>query len=87
MARAICIRTPCSAWRGRYGIPKTYTDFDEMAQDPDIDAVVIGLPNYLHAPVTIAMFEAGKTSSAKSPGAFGRRLQGMMAAARKPTAG
>lgn len=51
----------------QYSIPKTYTDFDKMAQDPDIDAVVIGLPNYLHAPVTIAMLEAGKHVLCEKP--------------------
>ena len=51
----------------RYNIPKTYTDFDKMAQDPDIDAVVIGLPNYLHAPVTIAMLEASKHVLCEKP--------------------
>jgi predicted dehydrogenase len=51
----------------RYDIPKTYTDLDKMAQDPDIDAVVIGLPNYLHAPVTIAMLEGGKHVLCEKP--------------------
>lgn len=50
-----------------FGIPKTYTDFAEMARDSDIDAVVIGLPNYLHAPVTIQMLEAGKHVLCEKP--------------------
>lgn len=48
-------------------ISKTYTDFAAMAADPEIDAVVIGLPNYLHAPVTIQMLEAGKHVLCEKP--------------------
>lgn len=51
----------------QYHIPKTYTDFAALAADPDIDAVVIGLPNYLHAPVTIQMLEAGKHVLCEKP--------------------
>src|SRR6185503_8512246 len=50
-----------------FNIPKTYTDFDAMAANPEIDAVVIGLPNYLHAPVTIQMLEAGKHVLCEKP--------------------
>jgi predicted dehydrogenase len=50
-----------------FGIPKTYSDFAEMAQAQDIDAVVVGLPNYLHAPVTIQMLEAGKHVLCEKP--------------------
>jgi len=52
---------------GRWSIPKTYTDFQAMADDPDIDAVVIGLPNYLHAPVTMQMLAAGKHVLCEKP--------------------
>jgi predicted dehydrogenase len=50
-----------------FNIPRTYTDFGEMAQDPGVDAVIIGLPNYLHAPVTIQMLEAGKHVLCEKP--------------------
>jgi predicted dehydrogenase len=51
----------------QFGIPKAYTDLAAMAADPEIDAVVIGLPNYLHAPVTIQMLEAGKDVLCEKP--------------------
>jgi predicted dehydrogenase len=51
----------------QFNIPRTYADFEEMAGDPNIDAVVIGLPNYLHAPVTIQMLEAGKHVLCEKP--------------------
>jgi len=50
-----------------FQIPRAYTDLDQMARDPEIDAVVIGLPNYLHAPVTIQMLEAGKHVLCEKP--------------------
>jgi predicted dehydrogenase len=50
-----------------FEIPRTYTDFEEMAGDPNIAAVVIGLPNYVHAPVTIQMLEAGKHVLCEKP--------------------
>ncbi|MFN8455805.1 MAG: Gfo/Idh/MocA family oxidoreductase [Anaerolineae bacterium] len=50
-----------------FNIPKTYTDFAAMAVDPDIDAVINGLPNHLHAPVTIQMLEAGKHVLCEKP--------------------
>lgn len=50
-----------------YDIPRTYTEFDELAADPGVDAVVIGLPNHLHAPVSIQMLEAGKHVLCEKP--------------------
>lgn len=42
------------------GIPKTYGNWEDLAGDPDIDAVVIGAWPYLHCPVTLAALGAGK---------------------------
>jgi predicted dehydrogenase len=50
-----------------FNIPKTYTDFTELAADPDVDVVINGLPNYLHAPVSIQMLEAGKHVLCEKP--------------------
>ena len=50
-----------------YRIPRTYDDFEAMANDQEIQAVVIALPNYLHAPVTIQMLEAGKHVLCEKP--------------------
>jgi len=43
-----------------YGIPKTFSTWQELVADPEIDAVVIGTWPNLHAPVTVAALEAGK---------------------------
>lgn len=39
---------------------KVYTDYKELIKDPDIEAVIIGLPLHLHAPVAIEAMKAGK---------------------------
>jgi len=67
-----------------FRIPKTYTDFREMADDPEIDAVVVGLPNYLHAPVTIQMLKAGKHVLCEKPMAISvREAEAMIDAAQE----
>ena len=45
-----------------YGAPgaKTYTDYNEMLKDDSIDVVHVLTPNVVHAPATVAAFEAGK---------------------------
>jgi predicted dehydrogenase len=50
-----------------HGIEKTYTDLKHLADDPDVDAVINALPNYLHAPVTIMMLEAGRHVLCEKP--------------------
>jgi len=44
----------------RFKIPRSYADYRELLEQPDIDAVTIALPNYLHAPVAIAALKARK---------------------------
>ncbi len=51
------------AWRGR----RYYTDFDEFVADPDIDAVVVLSPNYLHAEQAVKALKAGKHVSMERP--------------------
>jgi predicted dehydrogenase len=51
----------------QFNIRKSYTTFEAMAADPEIDAVIVGLPNALHAPVTIQMLEAGKHVLCEKP--------------------
>ncbi|HKV30253.1 MAG TPA: Gfo/Idh/MocA family oxidoreductase [Candidatus Dormibacteraeota bacterium] len=33
---------------GRHGIPRQYTEMDKLCADPEVQLVVIGLPNHLH---------------------------------------
>ena len=43
-----------------FGIRKVYANWEQVIEDPDVDAVVIGAWPYLHCPVTLAAFDAGK---------------------------
>ncbi len=51
----------------KYGSGKAYTDMDAMLKHPGLDAVVIGTPNYLHAPQTITALKAGKHVLVEKP--------------------
>jgi len=50
-----------------FNIPRIYTEFSDLAADSEVDAVINGLPNYLHAPVSIQMLEAGKHVMCEKP--------------------
>ncbi|MEO0160957.1 MAG: Gfo/Idh/MocA family oxidoreductase [candidate division WOR-3 bacterium] len=51
----------------KYNIPRRYSDFQEMIEDPEINAVVVATPNYLHAPMTIAALKYGKDVLCENP--------------------
>jgi len=42
------------------GVKRLFTDYHELLKQPDVDAVVISLPTYLHAPCAISAAEEGK---------------------------
>src|SRR5438105_5904346 len=59
---AVCNRRPTStrAAAREHGIPRTFERWQDLAADPDIDAIVIGTWPYLHCPITLAALESGK---------------------------
>jgi predicted dehydrogenase len=63
-----------------------YTDWQHVVQLPEVDAVVVACPNYLHAPVTIAALKAGKHVLCEKPMACSADESAAMIAAAK-TAG
>ena len=50
-----------------WGIPKTCTDLGQAVNDPEIDTVIIGLPNNLHLEAVTAAAEAGKAVLCTKP--------------------
>ena len=62
-------------------VPRTFTDHRQLLEQEDIDVVSIGLPNFLHAPVTIDALNAGKHVLCEKPPA--RNAEEAIAMAKK----
>jgi predicted dehydrogenase len=51
----------------RNNVPRSYVDYHELLEQPDIDAVTIALPNHLHASVAIEALKARKHVLVEKP--------------------
>jgi myo-inositol 2-dehydrogenase/D-chiro-inositol 1-dehydrogenase len=51
----------------KHGIPRWFTDYRKMYEMPDLDMVVLGLPNDLHCDATVAAASAGKHVVCEKP--------------------
>jgi len=60
----------------RYNIPRSYADYHELLDQPDIDAVSIALPNHLHAQVAIEALKARKHVLVEKPMALSAKEAG-----------
>lgn len=75
-------------WQAKYGIPEkncyNYENFDNIKNNPDIDAVYIITPNSLHKPQAIRVAQAGKHVICEKPMAINAKEgQEMIAACKK----
>lgn len=65
----------------KFHVPRTYTSYKELLEQPDVDAVTIALPNYLHAPVAIEALNARKHVLIEKPMATNAREAAKIVAA------
>ncbi len=68
---AICQRTRAKLDEvgDQYGVSRRYENFEELIQDPNVDAVHINSPIHFHAPQSIAALKAGKHVACTVPAA------------------
>ena len=67
---ALCdpVRERAALRSQQWGIePRVYTDYEDVLNDPNIDAVELLTPTYMHADQIIAGLEAGKHVSCQKP--------------------
>ncbi|MBT1700603.1 Gfo/Idh/MocA family oxidoreductase [Fulvivirgaceae bacterium PWU4] len=69
----------------RTNVPKTYTDYRELLNDKDIDAVVIGTPDHWHCKIMVDAVKAGKHVYVEKPIANSIEECNIMVAAQEKT--
>src|SRR5262245_7828222 len=60
-------RTRASETAGKWEIPRVHDTYQQVIEDPDVDAVYIPLPNGLHAQWTLAAIPTGKHVLCEKP--------------------
>lgn len=68
----------------KFGPAKTYEDYKDLLANPEVDAVDVCTPNYMHMPPVVAALQAGKHVLCEKPIALnGEQGQVMVEAAQK----
>ena len=67
-----------------YGVSDLYESWEDLVARDDLDIVSVATPNHLHAPISIAAFDAGKHVLCEKPLArTGAEAEGIVNAARR----
>src|SRR5579864_8706637 len=66
---ALCDSNPAVLEKARQstGIKNTYSDYRELLNRDDVNAVLVATPNVFHAPITLAAIAAGKHVMCEKP--------------------
>src|SRR5687767_15679691 len=56
-----------AAFMERWGVPRATTSIAEAVNDPDVDTVVVGLPNDMHEEAIVTVAAAGKAVLCTKP--------------------
>ncbi len=68
----------------QFNIPRQYTSLEALLADGGLDALIVGTPNYLHAPQTIQALKAGMAVMVEKPMAMNsEEAEAMCQAARE----
>lgn len=68
----------------KFGPAQTYEDYNQLLANPEVEAVDVCTPNFMHNPPVVAAFAAGKHVICEKPIALnGTQGQGMVEAAQK----
>src|SRR5687768_6890156 len=74
----------CRVAAEEFGIRQQYADAFQAAREAEADAVIVCIPNHLHAPVTLAALESGKHVLVEKPMALSLAdAEAMVAAAER----
>lgn len=57
----------CRQRVGEWGVPKFSTDYREVCENPEVDAVIIATPNFLHQDIVLSAIAAGKHVFCEKP--------------------
>ena len=57
----------CVQLAKKYDIPEIYSDYQELLDKGDVDAITVAVPNNLHLPIAMAAIEAGKPILMEKP--------------------
>ncbi len=67
VAVADIVESRVQAMQKKYGVAKAFTHYQDLLALPEIQAVSVAVPNYLHAPIVLDALRAGKDVLVEKP--------------------